>query len=202
MRKFDSKIDEPKTGWDAFGIELATKDGKELYVEGNEVWTQDKKEYIAELRKDGSTNMNKINNLDSINSSRIEGLNLNIQAATPTLIITMPDETISYELKNAFSIASCKDFLKSLNLVPTDQVIYNNFEQFKTQIYHISQLISIDRVLKLEESDALASDIFEIMLDGFTGQNLVTKANQEADLHKYVVMALNKFNELHRKGGE
>ncbi len=51
MRKYNPETDEPRTGWDAFGIELAVQDDRELFVEGNEIWTKDKHEYVGKIRE-------------------------------------------------------------------------------------------------------------------------------------------------------
>lgn len=62
MRKLNSELDEPRTGWDAFGIQLANQEGVELFVDGDEIWTQDKKAYVGKLRKDGQNYENNKSN--------------------------------------------------------------------------------------------------------------------------------------------
>lgn len=52
LRPYDSQKDQPKTGWDAFSIEHRLDNGEKLYVdEYNEVWTENKKEYVGKMRK-------------------------------------------------------------------------------------------------------------------------------------------------------
>lgn len=194
MRKFDSKIDEPRTGWDAFGIELATKDGKELYVEGNEVWTQDKKEYIAELRKDGTTmkiNKNNITGMMLSNNTTGELLSVYVHEEFPE---SVDGAVHKFPLSNGFEIHKCNEFLRSLEIKDEFEITFMSYKQYANQLQRLMTLMLIQRLLDAAGSDVAAYEIYNVMLDGFKGQNLVTKAEQENDLHKYVMMALEEFN--------
>lgn len=52
LRPYDPEKDQPKTGWDAFSIEHRLDNGVQLYVdESNEVWTENKKEYVGKIHK-------------------------------------------------------------------------------------------------------------------------------------------------------
>lgn len=138
--------------------------------------------------------MKMIKSLASINKNNIQGLQMEIHYGEPTLVISMSDETVGFELKDGFAIFFCKEFIKSLNLLPDEHTIYNNFEQFKSAIQFVDRLIHIQKELDAVSTDATAYEIINVMLDGFKGQNLVVKAEQENDLHKYVMMALEEFN--------
>lgn len=53
MIKYDPEIHEPRTGWDAIGIDMRIKEGHKLFVDKNgEVWTADKKIYAGKIRKE------------------------------------------------------------------------------------------------------------------------------------------------------
>ena len=53
MIKYDPEIHEPRTGWDATGIDMRIKEGYKLFVDENgEVWTADKKIYAGKIRKE------------------------------------------------------------------------------------------------------------------------------------------------------
>lgn len=55
MIKYDPEIHEPRTGWDATGIDMRIKEGYKLFVDENgEVWTADKKIYAGKIRKEES----------------------------------------------------------------------------------------------------------------------------------------------------
>lgn len=138
--------------------------------------------------------MKMIKSLASINKNNIQGLQMEVHTGNPILVISMSDETVGFELKDAFAIFFCKEFFKSLNLLPDEYVMYNNFEQFNSTVQFADRLIHIQKELDAAGSDVAVYEIYNVMLDGFKGQNLVTKAEQENDLHKYVMMALEEFN--------
>ena len=53
MIKYDPEIHEPRTGWDAIGIDMRIKEGHKLFVEKNErSRTADKKIYAGKIRKE------------------------------------------------------------------------------------------------------------------------------------------------------
>lgn len=145
--------------------------------------------------------MKMIKSLASINKNKIQGLQMEVHTGKPVLVISMSDETVGFGLKDGFAIFFSKEFLKSLNLLPDEYVIYNNFEQFNSTIQFADRLIHIQKELNSAGSDVAAHEIYDIMLDGFEGQNLVTKSEQENDLHKYVMIALNLFNKINMKVG-
>ncbi len=55
LRPYDPARDEPRTGWDAMGIEDARAAGKRLYVDQyGDIWTGGQREYIGRIRKEAA----------------------------------------------------------------------------------------------------------------------------------------------------
>lgn len=53
MQKYNPEIHEPRTGWDAIGIDMRIKEGHKLFVDKNgEVWTADRKIFAGKIRKE------------------------------------------------------------------------------------------------------------------------------------------------------
>lgn len=52
LRPYDDQKDRPRTGWDSSAIQNYLDGGAKLYVdELNEVWTENKKEYVGKIHK-------------------------------------------------------------------------------------------------------------------------------------------------------
>lgn len=53
MVPYNPEIHEPRTGWDAFSINMALENGKSLLVDQNgEIWTTGRRDYVGKIRKE------------------------------------------------------------------------------------------------------------------------------------------------------
>lgn len=141
-----------------------------------------------------------IKNLEQINKDNILDMRLapddNLQ---PAIQITIAEEQLMFKLQQGFQLHMCNEFLRSFGF--DSHVEFKSYLQYDNQISYIMKLLNIERILNKMNLNFKADDIFEVMIDGFNGKNLVKKAEQEDDLKKYVLMAVDKFIELSGKVG-
>lgn len=141
-----------------------------------------------------------IKNFEEINKERILDMQLlpddNLE---PAIFLIFANEQLVFSLKNGFQIHKCNEFLRSFGL--DSHVEFKSYVQYDNQISYVMKLLNIERVLNSMNLEYKPADIFDVMIDGFSGKNLVKKAEQEDDLKKYVLMAVDKFIELTRKVG-
>lgn len=141
-----------------------------------------------------------IKNFEGIEKERILDMQLlpdeNLQ---PSIQIAIAEELLVFKLQKGFQLHICNEFLRSFDL--DSHIEFKSYLQYGNQINHIMKLLDIERILVGINLNYKPADIFEIMIDGFKGKNLVKKAEQEDDLKKYVLMAVDKFIELSGKVG-
>ncbi|WP_157723539.1 hypothetical protein [Anaerotignum neopropionicum] len=145
-----------------------------------------------------------------INKNNITGMMLSNNTTGELLSVYVHEESPEsvdgvvhqFPLSNGFEIHKCNEFLRSLEIKDEFEITFMSYKQYANQLQRLMTLMLIQRLLDAAGSDVAAYEIYNVMLDGFKGQNLVVKAEQENDLQKYVMMALNKFIELDGKVGE
>lgn len=143
----------------------------------------------------------KMNIIDNV---KLDDIKTFTEADDAVVMVLKDGQEVRFEvMKDAFDRFYFYDMIDRIKVTEQEQPMSNFVLVFgfvDTGLYHL-KLNEIKHITDEAGVDVDPSKINSIMLDGFKGRNLFTEAEQEGNLKKYVLIALDKHLEQIGKGG-
>ena len=146
----------------------------------------------------------KKNEMKIIENVKLDDIKTFTEADDAVVMVLKDGQEVRFEvMKDAFDRFYFYNMINEIKATKQEQPMSHFVLVFgfvDTGLYHL-KLNEIKHITDEAGVDVDPSEINSIMLDGFRGRNLVTEAEQEGNLKKYVLIALDKHLEQIGKGG-
>ena len=118
------------------------------------------------------------------------------KAADDKLVMMTETKNVYFEvMTSGQDVCYFYDLLDELTGEEHKRTVYTIIDGFERAGNHAVMIRDIKSIIKEVGAKADANEVFSMMLDGFKGKNLVKMADQEHDLKKYVLIALERMCE-------
>lgn len=116
------------------------------------------------------------------------------KAAGENLVMMTEHGDVRFEvMTSGMDIFMFYDLLEDITGEEHERTIFINADGYEAAGNHGLTIRNIKNIIKEVSAKADAHEVFSMMLDGFKGKNLVKMADQEQNLKKYVLMALERM---------
>lgn len=115
-------------------------------------------------------------------------------------IQTEDNQEFFFPIVDGVQLHKINEFIRGMGLAI--EITFHSYGQYGSTLHHVQHLLQINKVLKKYGFNVTGRAVHEVMLDGFKGMNLVTKAYDEDNYEKYVLMAMDRFGRKLTKGVE
>lgn len=146
----------------------------------------------------------KRNELKIVDNVKLDDIKTFTQADDAVVMALKDGQEVRFEvMKDACDRFDFYDMIRKIKVTKQEQPMshFTDVLGYVNQGLHHLKLNEIKHITDEAGVDVDPSEIKSIMLDGFRGRNLVTEAEQERNLKKYVLIALDKHLEQIGKGG-
>lgn len=146
----------------------------------------------------------KRNEMKIVDNVKLDDIKTFTQADDAVMMVLKDGQEVRFEvMKNSADIHSFNSMIEDIKVTRREEPksLYTNILGYVNKGLHHLKLNEIKHITDEAGVDVDPSEIKSIMLDGFRGRNLVTEAEQEGNLKKYVLIALDKHLEQIGKGG-
>lgn len=117
------------------------------------------------------------------------------KAAGESLVMMVNEsKDVCFEvMKSGFDVYEFYSLLDAITGDEHPKTVYNIIDGYVNAGNHALMFYNISKIIKEAKADVTSHEVYSMMLDGFKGKNLVNMAEQEHNLKKYVLMALERM---------
>lgn len=133
--------------------------------------------------------------VETFNSNDVESFKASDDRQKVVLTLKNGEE-IEFPIKNGFGVFWFYELIEKLSGEKTIKPVFTDVNGYVAMANRMMTNIYIKNILTSVDSNVSPKDISYIMLDGFKHTNLLTLAEKENDLKKYVIIALKLLDEL------
>lgn len=135
------------------------------------------------------------NFIETLNPNDIKSFKASDDRLKVVLRLKDGEET-EFPINNGFGVFEFYLLIEKISEEEPIKSVYKSVDGYVNRAYNAMRNLDIKNILAEVGSKATPKDIRYIMLDGFKHTNLLKLAEQENNLKKYVLIALNLLNEL------